>query len=94
MREMSSLLFMVCTGDTNKEAGQVCGAIALRPVLRLSRQPLDILLVRYLLMLLASLSSTLSKVSEPVHVKARALVVLQRILIRVGGQDKLDKHVS
>lgn len=56
--------------------------------------PLDILLVRYLLMLLASLSSTLSKTSEPVHVKARALVVLQRILVRVGGQDKLDKHVS
>ena len=55
--------------------------------------PLDVLLQRYLLMLLSMLSSTLSKATEPVHVKASALLVLQRLLVRVGGQDKLDKHV-
>ena len=94
--ELAEVSFMLIRISVSKVAGPGLSDTqyaALRELSSLLHGPVDMLLQRYLLMLLSSLSATLSKASEPVHVKARALVVLHRLITRVGGLDKLDKHV-
>ena len=53
--------------------------------------PLELMLQRHLLLLLYKLSSIVSRPSETQAAKARALVILQRLIVRVRGGDKLDK---
>lgn len=54
--------------------------------------PMEHLFQRYFLMLTSKLSHVLKK-SEDVSTKLRTLIVLQRILVRVCGDQKLDKHI-
>ena len=67
-----------------------------RPFARTLIGPMEVVLQRYLLMFFSKLSSLLVARSVPTGAKARALVALQRLLVRVGGggaDSKLDKHV-
>jgi hypothetical protein len=54
--------------------------------------PMEHLFQRYFLMLTSKLSHVLKK-SEDISTKLRTLIVLQRILVRVCGDQKLDKHI-
>jgi hypothetical protein len=56
--------------------------------------PMELLLQRYFLLLLSKLSHLLNRPAGSTAVKLRALIVLQRVLVRVAGDSKLDKHVS
>jgi tetratricopeptide (TPR) repeat protein len=68
-------------------------AVAFRDATALLQMPMEILLQRHFLLLLSTLTAALTGPSNHVAVKRHALLVLQRIIVRMGCVGRLDKHV-